>query len=216
MSKIAHIVAIRTGSLGDLGFGISSHAGDVSHIFEEGEVWIGPRPVLELDEDFVQPIPYIVIRKGDEVLAYTRAATGGEGRLHGKKAIGFGGHVDALDIVTDIDTGIIDLRFTMLKACIRELHEELGIPYEALEHVPLEWTHVIQSDATPVDRVHVGLVCQLDISQLPSLDPQAFEDAIENAEFTSWDGLFTDSAAGLIELETWTGLLVGLAAVADA
>ena len=211
MSKVAHIVAIKTNSLGDLGFGISNVPGDITHVLCEGEVWIGPRPKLEEDFDFVQPIPYIVIRDGDKVLAYERGKGGGDARLHAKVSIGFGGHVDLADAVTD-DAGVIDLRRTMVKACVRELEEELGIDLSSLmpeqREALCEWTHVISSDASPVDEVHIGLVAMIDVRQLPGIDPTKFEDVIENARWTLADGLFTDAAAGLLTLESWTALVL--------
>lgn len=213
MSKIAHIVAIRRDSLGDLGFGISGVPGDITHVLHEGEVWIAPRPHLEQDTDFVQPIPYIVIRRGDEVLAYERGQGGGDARLFSKVAIGFGGHVDGTDAHYDED-GVIDLRKTMENACVRELEEELGISFAGtmpdLRSKLVNWSHVISADDTPVDRVHVGLVAQIDVAALPNIDPAKFEDVIENARFVSADGLFTDAAAGIVELETWTRLVLSL------
>lgn len=220
MSKTAHIVAVRVGSLGDLGFGISAHPDDVSHIFDEGEVWIGPRPVLEQDEDFIQPIPYIVVRDGDQYLAYKRGAGGGDARLHSKVSIGFGGHVDLADAVVD-DQGVVDLRRTMAVACIRELNEELGInlpPLEAGDSIPswLKWSHVISANATPVDKVHIGLVVMIELDQLPHLDIGNFEDVIEGAYWSTADGFVTDVAAGQIELESWTALALSLSSQLSA
>lgn len=213
MSKIAHIIAIRAGSLGDLGFGISANPGDIEHVLDEGQVWVGPRPVLEEDFDFVQPIPYIVIRDGNRVLAYERGSAGGDARLHSKVSIGFGGHVDVADAVITGD-GIIDLRRTMIAACVRELEEELGITITGHRAVDPEklcaWSHVISSNATPVDRVHVGLVATIDVNQLPAIEPAMFERVIENARWVSADGLVTDAAAGNVTLESWTSLVLSL------
>jgi predicted NUDIX family phosphoesterase len=211
MSKIAHIIAIRTASLGDLGFGISHQPGDVDHIFEEGEVWIGPRPKLEVDFDFVQPIPYIVIRDGENVLVYQRGEGGGDARLHANSSIGFGGHVDGSDAVYD-DDGVIDLRATMQTACIRELEEELGISLLRLSDEQraglCNWAAVISSAASDVDKVHVGLVAVIDVQALPGIDPAKFEDVIENARWAAPQALVLGAAAGDITLETWTDLVL--------
>lgn len=221
MSKTAHIIAIKVDSLGDLGFGISGHPGDVAHIFESGEVWVGPRPSLETDFGFVQPIPYIVIRDGDRVLAYSRAATGGEARLHKKVSIGFGGHVDVADAMTHAD-GSIDLERTLRVAMGRELVEELGIVLPAdtcsfdMLGESIAFTHLISSAASDVDRVHIGLVGSIDVKYLPVSGGFVFEDAIENAYWTSIDGLFTDAAAGLIVMENWTHLLADSLSATDA
>jgi predicted NUDIX family phosphoesterase len=211
MSKIAHIVAIAADSLADLGFGISDKLTTVDNVLDKGEAWIGPRQRLEQHFGFVQPIPYIVIKNGDKFLAYKRGGTGGEDRLHSKVSIGFGGHVDLADAVVD-DQGVVDLRKTMNKACVRELEEELGISLKGVMPEQLrplfQWTHVIQSDASPVDRVHIGLVAQIDVTLLPGIDPSNFEDVIENAYWSTLDGFFTDGVAGLLELETWSALVL--------
>jgi predicted NUDIX family phosphoesterase len=206
MSKQAHIVAIRTGSLGDLGFGISAHPGDINFVLDEGEVWVGPRPVLETNEDFVQPIPYIVVKSGSRLLAYKRSSKGGEDRLHDKVSVGFGGHVDAADLTVS-DEGIINLRATLLDACSREIDEELGVKLsgDTLAAV-MKFTHVISSNANAVDRVHIGLVGILDLDSLPNGSGIAFkfEDTIENAEFLTISAL----GDGTRNLESWTALLV--------
>ena len=207
MGKKAHIVAINAASIGELGFGISNHPGDVAAVLG-GEVWIGPRPVLEENSDFVQPIPYITVRKGGKLLTYVRGGGGGEGRLHGKLAVGFGGHVDAEDIVIRGD-GVIDLVGTMAVAMSRELQEELGViisPETLRTSTGAQWSHAIHSIDTPVDAVHIGLVATLDLDKMPGLAKFDYEADIENAKFMTPAEI---KAAGL-DLETWTRLVVNL------
>lgn len=217
MSKTAHIIALRATSIASwagLGFGIKpTEQGEGPSPLDCGEVWVGPRPVLEMSPEFVQPIPYIVVRDGDEVLSYVRSAKGGEARLHDKVAIGFGGHVDVADAVINA-AGEIELKATMQKAALRELEEELGItlPAELLNDYPelLTYTHVIHSQATPVDEVHIGFVVTVDLSVLPSAEFQ-YEDAIADAKKMTPAELKRRSTCGgddQIELETWTGLVV--------
>lgn len=213
MSKTAHIVAVHAMSLSQLGFGITGNQDRIDEVFA-GQVWIGPRPILEYDPFFVQPIPYIVIKKGDQYLAYKRGQGGGEGRLHDKVSIGFGGHVDLADAVTD-DQGVIDLRKTMNKACVRELEEELGLSLRGVMPEQLrplfQWTHVIHSRASSVDAVHIGLVAQIDVSMLPGIDPDNFEDVIENAYWATREELAAGVAASDFELESWTSLVLSTA-----
>lgn len=206
MSKTAHILAIKAGSLGDLGFGISTHPGDVHHCFTEGETWIGPRPYLEIDDSFLQPIPYIVLRDGDKVLAYTRGATTGEERLHAKVSIGFGGHVDLGDAVTD-DQGVIDLAETMNIAAMRELEEELGFDPRGFATADelLNWSAVIQVQGDElVDRVHLGFVGVVDVSKFRGqLRNFSFEDTIENAR---WMAISEFASTPGLNIETWSAL----------
>ncbi len=222
MSKIAHIIALRSaaiaGSIG-LGFGIRpfDEAADQA-VFDNHNVWVGPRGWLdkkgEEDTNFVQPIPYIVVRDGEKILSYIRGGDGGESRLHNLVSVGIGGHVDASDAIFN-DDGMIDLRKTLSVSAVREICEELGIelPDDVLEQHPdlLAWTHIIQSQAKPVDSVHIGLVCEIDLKILRGFAPEFnFETAIENAEYlTPAELVERDARAGedRFEMETWTGLV---------
>src|SRR3546814_9399888 len=110
------------------------------------EIWVGPRQVLETSPDFIQPIPYIVVKNGDNLLSYLRTPKGGEERLHSKIAVGFGGHVDLKDATLNDDL-MIDLRATMATAALREMSEELGITLtsDMLEKRSEEHTSELQS-----------------------------------------------------------------------
>ena len=199
MSKTAHILAIARGSLGDLGFGVSSHPGDIAHVFEEGVVWIGPRPALETDENFVQPIPYILLKHGDRYLVYRRAA--GDHRLKDKFSMGFGGHVDAADTVVDAN-GVIDLQATMMKALARELAEEVSLDLGAEPGRHAIWSHVITCTDTPVDRVHVGLAVTVDLAAFPDWRA-SYEPDLADARFMTLDEILE----GDHDLESWTRLM---------
>src|SRR6476469_2162457 len=56
-----------------------------------------PRPEMEEDPSYKQIIPYVIFRSGDRIFRYTRGKTQGEARLHAKRSIGVGGHVDEPD-----------------------------------------------------------------------------------------------------------------------
>src|SRR3546814_19168840 len=95
MSKSAHIIAIRAASIAGwagLGFGIRpvDEVGE-NAIFDNGEIWIGPRQVLETSPDFIQPIPYIVVQNGDNLISYLRTPKDGAERLHSTIAVDSGG-----------------------------------------------------------------------------------------------------------------------------
>ncbi len=82
----------------------------------------GELPVEE-DSRWKQLIPYIVCVNGDgQVLAYNRGWKGGEDRLKGRWAIGFGGHVNDKDM--SFEGGIH-----------REICEELE-GFDCIFHVP--------------------------------------------------------------------------------
>lgn len=104
-----------------------------------------------------QPIPYVAVLRGGEALCLTRLKAQGEKRLHGKRSIGVGGHVNPCDL----DASERDL-FT--NACLRELHEELTLPAGA--PLRLQPIGLLNDDTTAVGAVHVGLVYALDADGL--------------------------------------------------
>ena len=55
------------------------------------------RRYAEAHPNYKQPIPYVAIIKNDSVLCLTRLDKQGEARLHGKKSIGVGGHINPCD-----------------------------------------------------------------------------------------------------------------------
>ena len=55
-----------------------------------------PRDEAEQRPDYKQIIPYVILRRGDEVFVTRRLSKGGEARLHGKISIGIGGHAPTM------------------------------------------------------------------------------------------------------------------------
>ncbi|KDA02487.1 hypothetical protein [Hyphomonas oceanitis] len=158
-------------------------------------LWVGPRPILEGDSNFRQTIPYIVLRYGDKIVQYTRTASGGEGRLHGRTSIGLGGHIDLDDIVSI--NSQIDLPNTLANAAARELEEELGIT----EFQEQRWIGLLVDNESAVGRVHIGVVGLWTLRELPS---GASEDAIGNVELCSLDRLLASKDV----METWSLMLL--------
>ena len=78
-----------------------------------------PRPDAENDPGYKQIIPYVVLRRGDEIFMTRRLKKGGEARLHGLMSIGVGGHINPVD---DIDRESV-----LLRGLERELDEEVEI-----------------------------------------------------------------------------------------
>ena len=112
------------------------------------------RSKCETDPSWKQLIPYILIRRPDgRFLSYLRGKKGGEARLHAKRSIGVGGHIN------DDDGNTVFA--ALLTGMEREMKEELG----------LDMTNVIgfrdfgflydPSDA--VGLVHFGIVSILEI-----------------------------------------------------
>jgi predicted NUDIX family phosphoesterase len=158
-------------------------------------LWLGPRSYLETDERFRQLVSYVVFRHASRVLVYRRASKGGESRLHGLLSLGVGGHVNASDLITD--TGTVDLKATLHRACSREIAEEVHCDCAS----SLRTIGVIKESANPVSRVHLGVVveCRLELAELRPLDP-----ALGDARFVAIDELPQLSS----QMETWSCALI--------
>ncbi len=101
----------------------------------------------ELDASMKQLIPYCVVVRGTDVFLTRRLAAGGESRLHGKRSIGIGGHVNPVD-------GVAQGADMLVEGMRREIDEEL--------HMGGSWTSravgILNDDSTDVGSVHFGLV----------------------------------------------------------
>lgn len=110
-----------------------------------------PRVEAEVDETHLQIIPYICLRRGDDIFTVERLAKQGEARLHGKLSIGIGGHLNPEDGTTS----------TFANGMRRELREEVGLDSPTGGRlIPMG---VILDDSTPVGRVHCGVAYCLDL-----------------------------------------------------
>lgn len=107
----------------------------------------------ELNFDHVQPIPYIVIRRGSEYYVTERLQGGGESRLHGKLSMGAGGHMNPLD--KDFYAFSIVLKENLM----RELEEELEITGD-INVTPIG---LINDDSDDVNKVHIGILGIIDL-----------------------------------------------------
>jgi len=102
----------------------------------------------ELNFDFKQPIPYIVIRRGDQFFVTERLEGGGESRLHGKLAMGAGGHMNPLE------KEYFSFEHILLKNTMRELDEELDIK----GNFEMNIVGLINDDSNTVGQVHIGVL----------------------------------------------------------
>ena len=91
MSKKEHVLAIRAQSV-NLDAGFTRSSGDLDQVFAPEDVMMGSREWLETDENFLQLIPYCMVKSlSGNVLSYSRTAQGGEKRLQGKVSVGLVG-----------------------------------------------------------------------------------------------------------------------------
>lgn len=110
----------------------------------------------EENEAYKQPIPYCVIKRGDQVFAYKRLTGGGEKRLHNQISLGVGGHLNNVEG--------LDFHGILTDGLNRELEEELVINLDKLK---MKTIGLINDDANDVGRVHIGMLV---IGELPETE----------------------------------------------
>lgn len=143
-----------------------------------------------------QVLPYCVVRCGDEYLTYSRAK-GAETRLHGSLSLGFGGHIDLVDVVD----GKVDL----LKALHRELEEELQLKNHDYQSYDIVTTTRILVDTTnPVGKVHIGFLYELVLENKAQVNPDPAE-----IHLPVWKSV-TDLQQEYTSYENWSSTLINM------
>lgn len=115
----------------------------------------------EEDPRFKQPIPYVVIRRDDEVFVYERLAGGGESRLHNKLSLGFGGHMNPME-------GEASFSEVLKQNTDRELAEELYIREEDKQNIVT--LGLINDDENDVGKVHIGILSALQLASAAQVE----------------------------------------------
>ncbi len=118
----------------------------------------------EENEDYKQPIPYGIVKRGNEVFLYKRLSGGGEKRLHDQLSIGVGGH--AQDVQMD------DFHGQMFENLHRELDEELIIKTNTQR---ITFTGLINDDLNSVGKVHIGILALVELSKNATVDVRETE-----------------------------------------
>jgi predicted NUDIX family phosphoesterase len=150
-----------------------------------------PRSQVEEDPTFKQIIPYVVFRAADLVFCYTRGQSQGEARLRRLRSLGVGGHV------SEDDAGAGKSWAAYEVAMRRELDEEVVLESPGR----IRQVGLINDDATPVGRVHLGVVHLFELER-PAVAPR--EEGLAEARF------LTMAAIGSLrdEFETWSQICI--------
>jgi len=150
------------------------------------------RSRAELDPNFKQIIPYVLLVHNGRVLHYVRGKKAGEQRLVSKGSIGIGGHMN------DTDEGLFTLdKDAYLEGVRREVCEELNVQTKFENRI----VALLNDDTTEVGQVHLGVVHVFD---LETDNVQKREAMITNLAFLSRDELQAQRDA----METWSQICV--------
>lgn len=187
-TTVEHVLVVPTLLLHEVGYfqGFMARTGPYLNILLDPAMtcW-RPRDEMETDPSYKQLIPYCLFRHQERYFTYRRGSGQGEGRLHGKRSVGVGGHISTDDDRQGSTAYLEGLR--------REIEEEviLGVAAEP------RLIGLINDDSNDVGKVHLGLVHLFELEQ-PAVRPREAE--LLEAGFASPDEL----RATLTEYETWS------------
>jgi predicted NUDIX family phosphoesterase len=181
---------------------------DVDRLLDPTELHVIPRQHAELDETYLQLIPYAAcemdaeppesVGSGTGVLSYSRS--GSESRLYDMGSIGIGGHMSLLDL--EFLEGVsghhyLDLWHTVIRAARREIEEELGQSPSAID-----FRGFIFDPSDRVGLVHLGIACKARIfARLGEMD---LSDEISNPQVSD----YAHVQETYNNLETWSQLFL--------
>jgi predicted NUDIX family phosphoesterase len=154
----------------------------------------------EQTDDHKQLLTYILVRRGNSVLAYKRGVYNRvEDMLKGAQCVGFGGHIcpDDRDLLSPDVLGIFG-------CARRELREELLLPEPDLRRldagIGLSILGILNDDSSDVGRRHLAIVLQYEVSDDVAWDrPRRGEKSITQLRW-----LTVDAAVRCWEFEYWS------------
>lgn len=137
---------------------ISTHKHSVEKIIKnlEDNIEVMRRGDAEENPLYKQPIPYAVIKRGNEVFVYERLEGAGETRLHSKLSLGVGGHMNAIENAETFND-------VLMENLNRELKEELKITSPTKPELRI--IGLINDDSDEVGRVHLGILAIIEVSE---------------------------------------------------
>ncbi len=161
----------------------------IARLLDPANHFFMDRAEAEDDPSHKQLIPYCIIRCGSRILNYTRGKAGGEARLHAKRSVGVGGHINP------VDTGGGKTGPDAYQAAVeRELSEELVFDVPHTNRI----IALLNDDSNPVGQVHLGVVHLIEIGDDAV---RSNEDALADLCFTELEEL---NGPLFDRLETWS------------
>jgi predicted NUDIX family phosphoesterase/dephospho-CoA kinase len=141
---------------------------------------------VEQDNNFTQILTYVLVSRGDALLAYRRGTYNRVDKfLQGALCVGFGGHV----VETDLDLFNVET-MGIYECAARELMEELRLPPADVQrlrrHEGLDIVGIINDDSSDTGRRHLAFVMRYEVSQDPTWNqPERGEKAITQLRWIS-------------------------------
>jgi len=163
----------------------------LEEILNSDQLHFMEREHAEKNENYRQLIPYCILGYEDIVLTYQRTKKSGESRLRNLKSIGFGGHLNPIDIDSSFGDNVY------YAGLHRELDEELIISDPFITNL----LGFIRDDSSEVGRVHFGIVHSINLS---SDKVKINDEVITNLQFMSLPELSERQD----EFETWSQLII--------
>lgn len=168
----------------------------LNKVWEDGGV-VKRRGDLEEDTNYLQPIPSILIKRGQEYFAYKRLGGSGEKRLHNMVSTTVGGHANQCEYPWNFE-------HLMAVNGSRELEEEVIIldskgkeinnHYELMKESKI--LGLTYTDETEVDSVHLAVFYMVEI-------PEDWEVKVKETDVL--DGKFEKlEDIKQMNLETWS------------
>lgn len=141
------------------------------------------RVLLETDPEYKQIIPYIILKINGKYLNYSRAKQAGDIRLHHKRSIGVGGHINILDYIESnrTDNGLPGVFNVINGAMDRELMEELSTDFISDYELDTGRIYLINMDGDDVSRHHLGIVYVAELYEW-DLDDEIISDNFAESE----------------------------------
>ena len=195
-------------------------------VFKYQDLSLQPRSTCENDSSYLQIIPYVTIIQHSnneealdyKILSYSRGKGSAEKRLHAKRSIGFGGHIEdfPFDSIVHISDGehqentLTGERIVYIIAnnAARELSEEIGIPFEvALANIlyfgTSHWVLMYDgSDDVGKHHLAVAITIYMDECEMKMMNP----DNIEILDLTLQST--TEMKDNLDQYEQWSKNLI--------
>lgn len=186
-----------------------------------------PRNEAEGNKDYIQIVAYGLITCNGRLYYYTRTSQGGEDRLHNKKSVGFGGHVNLDDVnkyrndmektLTEAQLCISDISGAravpfggfVCRGVYREIDEELKIVSPIIgnnDSQSFSMTHIgeIYDPTTSVSQEHLGILMLCEFPDATSISPR--DGTVGNIESISLEDVIDQNIpASIMEgMENWS------------